>query len=358
MYDFKCIRFKSSSVQRSTVSHFSFSVLELLNPLNLEQALAQAPFYQGKTIRIIVGYQPGDNHDQWARTYARFMGKHIPGNPDFRGAKYAGRRLDDRRQSCLQHDQAGRLDARLLRRRADHGADDRTQGSPVRLAQIWLDRHALPRRPSCSSCAPMRRQNFRPICARPTIRRAVRPPASAAPATICRVCSKKRFGLKIQSHQRLSRRRRSGLWRWNETKCIAAPSPSNGFFGREPFITWFKKGFVRVWLQTEKQRHPKDARRADRFRIDGSIQSRRRQAPLGQYLLGIWGFGSWPIVATPGVPADRTQDVARRLCQDVHRSRVPRGTEKAQWERAVGGEELADARQEKSSINRRTLPRR
>ncbi len=44
---------------------------------------AQTPFYQGKTIRIIVGYQPGDNHDQYARTYARFMGKHIPGNPTF-----------------------------------------------------------------------------------------------------------------------------------------------------------------------------------------------------------------------------------------------------------------------------------
>jgi tripartite-type tricarboxylate transporter receptor subunit TctC len=40
-------------------------------------------FYEGKTNRIVVGYQPGDNHDQWARTDARFLGKHIPGNPDF-----------------------------------------------------------------------------------------------------------------------------------------------------------------------------------------------------------------------------------------------------------------------------------
>ncbi|HEY3166031.1 MAG TPA: hypothetical protein VGK57_02315, partial [Candidatus Binatia bacterium] len=51
--------------------------------MNLERAFAQASFYQGKTIRVIVGYQPGDNHDQWARTYARFMGKYIPGNPRF-----------------------------------------------------------------------------------------------------------------------------------------------------------------------------------------------------------------------------------------------------------------------------------
>jgi tripartite-type tricarboxylate transporter receptor subunit TctC len=44
---------------------------------------AQSTFYQGKTIRIIVGYLPGDNHDLWARAYGRFMGKHIAGNPDF-----------------------------------------------------------------------------------------------------------------------------------------------------------------------------------------------------------------------------------------------------------------------------------
>jgi tripartite-type tricarboxylate transporter receptor subunit TctC len=44
---------------------------------------AQSSFYQGKTIRIIVGYLAGDNHDLWARAYGRFMGKHIPGNPDF-----------------------------------------------------------------------------------------------------------------------------------------------------------------------------------------------------------------------------------------------------------------------------------
>src|SRR5262245_63067570 len=59
------------------------AIFAVLLPLISFPALAQTPFYQGKTIRIIVGYQPGDNHDQWARTYARFMGKYIPGNPNF-----------------------------------------------------------------------------------------------------------------------------------------------------------------------------------------------------------------------------------------------------------------------------------
>src|SRR5262245_21837640 len=39
------------------------------------------PFYQGKTIRIIVGSDSGGLYDLWARLFAKDMPKHIPGNP-------------------------------------------------------------------------------------------------------------------------------------------------------------------------------------------------------------------------------------------------------------------------------------
>jgi tripartite-type tricarboxylate transporter receptor subunit TctC len=38
-------------------------------------------FYEGKTVRIIVGLAPGGGYDTYARVIARHMGKHIPGNP-------------------------------------------------------------------------------------------------------------------------------------------------------------------------------------------------------------------------------------------------------------------------------------
>ena len=41
-----------------------------------------APFHQGKTIRIIVGFTPGGFYDRWARLLARHMPKYIPGNPE------------------------------------------------------------------------------------------------------------------------------------------------------------------------------------------------------------------------------------------------------------------------------------
>jgi tripartite-type tricarboxylate transporter receptor subunit TctC len=44
---------------------------------------AQTPFYQGKTINVIVGTPPGNLYDLWARLIADHLGKHIPGNPAF-----------------------------------------------------------------------------------------------------------------------------------------------------------------------------------------------------------------------------------------------------------------------------------
>lgn len=44
-------------------------------------AVKAADFFQGKTIRIIVGFSAGGGFDTYARAISRHMGKHIPGNP-------------------------------------------------------------------------------------------------------------------------------------------------------------------------------------------------------------------------------------------------------------------------------------
>ena len=41
------------------------------------------PFYQGKTIQIVVGFAPGGGYDAYARLLAQHMGRHIPGQPLF-----------------------------------------------------------------------------------------------------------------------------------------------------------------------------------------------------------------------------------------------------------------------------------
>jgi tripartite-type tricarboxylate transporter receptor subunit TctC len=44
---------------------------------------AQEPFYKGKTIRIIHGFGTGGGFDTSARTVARHLTDHVPGNPEF-----------------------------------------------------------------------------------------------------------------------------------------------------------------------------------------------------------------------------------------------------------------------------------
>ena len=53
-------------------------------------AFAAAPFFEGKTIRIIVGYSAGGGYDLYARVLSRHMGRHIPGNPSIIVENMAG----------------------------------------------------------------------------------------------------------------------------------------------------------------------------------------------------------------------------------------------------------------------------
>ena len=46
------------------------------------QAESVAEFYKGKKVTLWVGYTPGGGYDTYARTVARYMTKHIPGNPE------------------------------------------------------------------------------------------------------------------------------------------------------------------------------------------------------------------------------------------------------------------------------------
>lgn len=43
--------------------------------------LLAAPYYEGKMIKIIVGYSPGGGYDRMARMLAKHLPKHIPGKP-------------------------------------------------------------------------------------------------------------------------------------------------------------------------------------------------------------------------------------------------------------------------------------
>jgi tripartite-type tricarboxylate transporter receptor subunit TctC len=49
-----------------------------------------AEFYKGRNVDLYIGYSPGGTYDLYARLVARFMGKHIPGNPTIVPKNMAG----------------------------------------------------------------------------------------------------------------------------------------------------------------------------------------------------------------------------------------------------------------------------
>ena len=66
---------------RAFVFTFFYLLSALAATLGTSSAFAQAPFYQGKTITLIIGAGPGGMGDLRAKALASVLAKHIPGNP-------------------------------------------------------------------------------------------------------------------------------------------------------------------------------------------------------------------------------------------------------------------------------------
>jgi tripartite-type tricarboxylate transporter receptor subunit TctC len=50
-------------------------------PAHAQSAQNAEEFYKGKTINVVIGFSVGGGYDLYARLLAKYIGKHIPGNP-------------------------------------------------------------------------------------------------------------------------------------------------------------------------------------------------------------------------------------------------------------------------------------
>ncbi len=102
--------------------------------------LYAAPFYEGKIVRVTVGFSAGGGFDLWARVVARHLGRNIPGQSHgHRGEHHrSGRPHPD--EQALQGDQAGRTDHRPHQRRTYPEPDDGPAGVRLRQPEVHLHR--------------------------------------------------------------------------------------------------------------------------------------------------------------------------------------------------------------------------
>jgi len=251
---------------------FAFGFLFFL--LWVSNLQAQAPFYQGKTIRIVVGFAAGGAVDLWARVVASYWPKYIPGNPDivvqnmpggstmiaanyvYGVAKPDGLTLASIAPALYFDQLIGRKEVQF----------DWTKfiGSPEQIDELLFIRADAP---------------YKTL---EDIRKAAEPPRCAAtgPASATYYFPKlleNVFGLKFNIVTGYPGGAEADLAiEKGEMQCRG--SSASSFFGREPGRTWAKTGFVRVVVQAGSRR---DARAPDAPTIWELMIERMRRI-LGQ----------------------------------------------------------------------------
>jgi tripartite-type tricarboxylate transporter receptor subunit TctC len=276
---------------------------------------AQAPFYQGKTITIIVSTKAGDVYDLYPRLVAEFLPQHIPGNPNIIIQNVPGA--------------AGLIGTNQIYNVAK--PDGLTFGATY--PALYFEQ--LVKRPevkfdwtkfiwigsTVSSNSLMYMRADTPYKTIDDVRTATtRPKCGATGVTSSAYYMPKlledAIGAKFDvvsgyvAGQDIDLAVERG-----EVQCRAFTI--NAYFAREPFITWRKKNFVRVLYQTGSKR---DARLKD-VPLLNELMDKYKTAEnvrnLAQVILAADEFGR-PLVFPPGVPADRVKIIREAFNKTIN----------------------------------------
>ena len=315
-----------------------FCIAIILSGLSPEAGAQAEPFYKGKTVRIMIGSTPGGFYDRWARLFARYMPKYIPGQPEmvaqnmpgassviatnhvFNVAKPDGLTLVMPLNSVYVDQLVGRKEVQFDLRKF-HWI-----GSPAVESIIMYMRTDAPFR----SVADIIKAKEAPKC------------GSTGTSSSDYILSKvleETVGAKFNSVQGYPGGSEIDL-AVEKGEVVCRAHSTSAHFGREPFDSWHKKNFDRHIIQTSKKR---DARAADvptlqeifdQYKVPAN--SRR----FAQVVLAAGDFGR-PVMATPGTPPERVKILRDALAKTLSDPDVLAEAKKGRMEiDATSGEEL------------------
>lgn len=300
---------------------------------------AQAPYYQGKTLRILVGYPAGSAHDIWARLIAPQLTKYIPGNPatvvqNMPGAGsmtatnyvYGVAKPDGLTFAVMNA--ALYFDQILKRKEAQFDWPKFTWvGSTTptdALLYMWAnspyktihDVRSATVPPKCGVTGTGNTGYYLPKLLEQTL------------GTKFQLVTGYQGGAEIE----LAVER-------GEVQCRAFSVQV--FFGREPFNTWRSKNLVRVLVQTGKKR---DERLPDTPLLNelmDQYQTSDADRRLVNVMLGSGGFGSAPMISSPGVPGEQVKILRAAYAKALtDRDLVAEATRKGLEPVLISGDEL------------------
>jgi tripartite-type tricarboxylate transporter receptor subunit TctC len=311
-------------------------------------ALAQAPFYQGKTIRVIIGTPPGNLYDLWARLTVAHMGKNIPGNPDFivQNMPGAGHVVAvNHLYSNVKPDGLTIIGSvipslylnQLLGRKEIlfDWAKFSWIGSPARGASQMYMRADSPYK----TIEDVRTAKEPPKCGAT----GVTGPDSYLPKLMQETVGAK---FNIVTGYPGGTDIDLGVER-GEIQCRAFTIEA--FFGREPYHTWRKKGFVHHMFQTAKKRDARLPQTPTVFELMDQYKTPPSGRGLATVLLGADGMGR-PMFAPPGLPADRLKILRDAYAKTMNDEQFKAEVKKRNYEfDPIDGEELQTLSKELTS---------
>jgi tripartite-type tricarboxylate transporter receptor subunit TctC len=301
---------------------------------------AQTPYYQGKTIRFIVGYPAGSTHDLWARLVGAHMTKYLPGNPSIiaqnmpgagsaTAANYVYGVAKPDGLSIGVVNAALYFDQLLGHKEVVFDwAKFAWVGSTTpsdSLLYMWgaapyktiQDVRIAATPPKCGSTGTGNTGYFLPKLLEETI------------GAKFNIVAGYQGGAEIE----LAAER-------GEVQCRAISIPV--YFGREPFLSWQKKGLARILIQTGKK---KDARLRDVPTLYELMDQYKTTAPLRRLvdvMLSAGGFGLWPAMTTPNTPEEHVKALRAAFTKAVKSPDLLAEAKQKNMEvELITGEELA-----------------
>ena len=279
------------------------------------RAPAQTPYYQGKQIKVVVGFTTGGFYDRWARLLSRYMPKHIPGNPEmivqnmpgagsviatnyvYSVAKSDGLTIGFPSNAIYLDQLIGRAEVKYDVRKFAW------IGSPVSEPMIFYVRSDSPFKTiqdiknakdpaKCGSTGTVSSDYILARLLEETL-----PPTKIN--TVLGYPGGAEIDLAVEK---------------GEVTCRGMTA--SPFFGREPFLSWQKRNFVRVLFFTGSKRDkrlPEVPTLYEIFDREKVPEERRR---LAEVILAAEDFGR-PIVAGPGTSADQVKILRNAFSQAI-----------------------------------------
>ena len=263
---------------------------------------AQTPFYEGKTIRVVIGYSAGGTNDLWARAIARFWGKYIPGNPTMIVQNMPGAATLVAANYVYG---VGKADGLTLGLIANALFFNQIQGQKE-VKFDWAKFSWIGSPEETSEMLSMRADT--PFKTLDDIRKSAVPPkcgttGAGTPGHYFPRLMEEVLGLKFDLVAGYPGASEIDLaMEKGEVQCRGGTT--SAFFGREPGRTWAKTGFVRILVIGGSKR---DSRAPDVPTIWEYMEKYKTPEAgkrLTTVLLSPGPFGR-PIVGGPGIPADR-----------------------------------------------------